>query len=73
MSDYRRVRAILKRYLNATNKIEITFGFNIINWSISEINKVSHIASHAPPKSDIDRLYVSGGEITRGHYFNAYQ
>ena len=46
---YRRVRAILKTELNSANRIEaintlaipvVTYSFNIINWTISDIKKI---------------------------------
>ena len=79
---YRRVRAILPTELNARNKVMainslaipiVTYSFNILNWTISEIkrldikvrklltmNKMHH------PKADVDRLYIRRSEGGKG-------
>ena len=71
---YRRVRAILKTELNSANRIEaintlaipvVTYSFNIINWTLSDIKKIDvkirklmtcNRMHH--PKADVDRLYI---------------
>ena len=78
----RRTRLILKTELNSKNKITaintlvipvITYSFNIINWSISDIKRLdtkirklmtAHSMHH--PKSDIDRLYIPRSNGGRG-------
>ena len=79
---YRRVRAILKTELNSANRIEaintlaipvVTYSFNIINWTISDIKKIDvkirklmtcNRMHH--PKADVDRLYIPRKEGGRG-------
>ena len=79
---YRRVRAILKTELNSRNRIDainslaipvVTYSFNVINWSVSEIKKVDtkirklltmHRMHH--PKADVDRLYLPRKDGGRG-------
>ena len=71
---YRRVHAILKTELNSANRIEaintlaipvVTYSFNIVNWTLSDIKKMDtrirklmtcNRMHH--PKADIDRLYI---------------
>ena len=79
---YQRVREILKKELNSANRIEaintltiavVTYSFNIINWTITEIrrldtkirklltcNRMHH------PKDDVDTLYIPRNEGGRG-------
>ena len=77
---YRRVRLVLKSELKAANRFEaintlavpvVTYSFNIINWKMSEIERLDtktrkaltiHIMHH--PKADVNRMYLprrSGG------------
>ena len=79
---YRRVRAILKTELNSANRIEaintlaipvVTYSFNIVNWTLSDIKKIdtkirklmSCNRMHHP-KADVDRLYIPRKDGGRG-------
>ena len=69
-----RVRSILRKELNARNRIDainslplpvVTYSFTIINWSLTEIKKVytkirKLLTKHRMhhPKSDVNRLYL---------------
>ena len=79
---YRRVHTILKTELNSANRIEaintlaipvVTYSFNIVNWTLSDIKKMDtrirklmtcNRMHH--PKADIDRLYIPRTEGGRG-------
>ena len=79
---YRKVRPILKTELNSANRTEainilaipvVTYSFNIINWTITEIRRldmkirkllICNRMYH--PKADVDRLYISRNEGGRG-------
>lgn len=71
---YRRVRAVLKTYLNAKNKMSaiisiavpvIQYSFGIIKWTLSEIRKMDRqtrklLTMHGTlhPRADIDRSHI---------------
>ena len=79
---YRRARAILKTELNPANRIEaintlaipvVTYSFNIVNWTQSDIKKIDtkirklmtcNRMHHL--KADVDRLYIPRNEGGRG-------
>ena len=79
---YRRVRAILKTELNSANRIEaintlatlvVTYSFNIVNWTLSDIKKIDtkirklmscNRMHHS--KADVDRLYIPRKDGGRG-------
>ena len=79
---YRRVRAILKTEFNSANHIEalntlaihvVTYSFNIVNWTPSDIKKMDtkirklmtcNRMHH--PKADVDRLHIPRNEGVRG-------
>ena len=79
---YRRIRAILKTELNSANLIEaintlaipvVTYSFNIINWTLSDIKKIDvkirklmTCSRMHHPKADVDRLYIPRKEGGRG-------
>ena len=78
----RRIRAILRTELNSKNRITamntlavlvITYSFNIINWNLTEIQKLNgkvrklltvHKMHH--PKADVERLYLPRSNGGRG-------
>ena len=79
---YRRIRLVLKSELNALNRIEaintlaipvVTYSFNIINWQMSEIQRMDRktrklltMERMHHPKSDVDRLYLPRDQGGRG-------
>ena len=79
---FRRVRSILRRELNARNRInainslaipEVTYSFTMINWSLTKIKKVdtkirNFLIMHRMyhPESDVNRLYLPRKERGRG-------
>ena len=78
-----RVRSILRKELNARNRIDainslpppvVTYSFTIINWSLTEIKKIytkirKLLTKHRMhhPKSDVNRLYLPRKEGGRRH------
>ena len=73
---------VLKSELNSANKVEaintsavpvVTYGFNIINWTLQELAKLDTktrkfltMYKMHHPKSDVDRLYLPRTEGGRG-------
>ena len=79
---YRRIRLVLNSELNSANKMTaintlavpvVTYSFNIINWTIEDINRLDRktrklltINRMHHPKADVDRIYVPRKEGGRG-------
>ena len=79
---YGRTRLVLKTELNAKNRIQainalavpvVTYSFNIINWNVSEIQrmdtktrKILTANRMHHPKADVDRIYLPRKQGGRG-------
>ena len=79
---YRRTRLVLRTELNAKNRIQalnalavpvVTYSFNIVNWNLSDIQRMdtktrklltANRMHH--PKADVDRLYLPRKQGGRG-------